>query len=164
MTYVGRALVTASLLVAGVLIVAGLKRAAQARDPAVLAGKALFAGSVPLKAHMVGHAVDLPTHAVRCANCHAPQALPGAAGAPSPTASGASGPPADIYAALLTREALAERRPRRGGPPSRYDASSFCRLLRDGIDPAHVIIAQSMPRYRVTDQECHQLWSFVTHE
>ncbi len=129
----------------------------KATDPAVEAGKALFTGNVALKAHMVGHDTDLPPAAVRCANCHSRQAAP--PGAAAPTA--ASARPRDIYAAPLSYAALLEKRPRRGGPPSRYDLAAFCRVLRDGIDPASVMVAQTMPRYRLTEQECHELWTFA---
>lgn len=147
----------ARLLAAGLALSAGV-HCARKPSPAELAGKALFSGSVPLKARMVGHDTDLPAAAVRCVNCHSRTTPPPAAsapGAPSTT-------PTDIYGALLTRQALVERVPRRGGPPSSYDVSNFCRVLREGIDPAHVMIVQTMPRYRLTDQECHDLWSYVT--
>jgi len=52
--------------------------------------------------------------------------------------------------------------PRRGGPPSRYELGAFCRLLRVGIDPASVVIPGNMPRYQVTDQECRELWTYLT--
>jgi hypothetical protein len=72
--------------------------------------------------------------------------------------------PQDVYGSALSARALLESRPRRGGPPSRYDLAAFCRVLAVGIDPAHVIIAQTMPRYRLSAEECDSLWSFVTSE
>ena len=133
-------------------------------DPAVAAGKALFDGSVPLKARMVGHETDLPPSAVRCANCHTRQGPPPAAASARGLAALPGASPRDIYAAALSRAALLQDRPRRGGPPSCYDQAAFCRVLRDGIDPASVIVTQTMPRYSVSEQECHDLWTFATAE
>ena len=121
-------------------------------------GKALFTGGVALSARMPGHDVDLPPETVRCANCHGRQ--------PPPVASAAagSGKPQDVYGSALSAEALLQSRPRRGGPPSRYDLAAFCRVLSHGIDPAHVMVTQTMPRYRVSPEQCDSLWSFVTAE
>ena len=52
-------------------------------------------------------------------------------------------------------------RSRRGGPPSAYDAASLCELLREGIDPAWVMVRQEMPRYAATDAQCIALWAFL---
>ena len=51
---------------------------------------------------------------------------------------------------------------RRGGPPSRYDAAGLCTLLRSGVDPAHVIILRTMPRYDINDADCQSLWLHLT--
>jgi hypothetical protein len=50
---------------------------------------------------------------------------------------------------------------RRGGPASRYDALSFCKVIREGLDPANVVINSAMPRYQVSDAQCTSLWSYV---
>jgi hypothetical protein len=34
--------------------------------------------------------------------------------------------------------------------------------MREGIDPAWVVIPQTMPRYAFTDQECGALWAFLS--
>jgi len=129
----------------------GRKPAAGADE---LAGKALFTGSVPLKARILGHQTDLPPIAVRCSNCHSSQ--------PRPTSQSQAGSaPSDIFASQLSRVALLENRPRRGGPASRYDQAAFCRVLRDGIDPASVMVAQTMPRYLLSEKECGELWAYT---
>jgi hypothetical protein len=89
----------------------------------------------------------LPAEAVICANCHS-----------APTGALLSGKPAPQLDAAL----LLEMRQRHGGPPSRYDGQSFCRLLRTGSDPAYVLIDREMPTYEVTDEQCASLWSFLT--
>ncbi len=43
-----------------------------------------------------------------------------------------------------------------------YDLSSFCRLLRKGIDPVNIMIAREMPTYNLSDDECASLWKFVS--
>jgi hypothetical protein len=137
-------------LLCGITLV-GRKPAAGAAE---LAGKALFTGGVPLKGRIVGHQTDLPPMAVRCSNCHSSQPRP-ASDPPAGTA------PSDIFAAQLSRAALLENRPRRGGPASRYDQAAFCRVLREGIDPANVMVAQTMPRYLLSEKECGELWAYT---
>ena len=63
---------------------------------------------------------------------------------------------------ILDRERLTERVARRGGPPSRFDERSFCRLLRTGEDPAGVILPRAMPRYEIDDADCLRLWRYLT--
>lgn len=99
-------------------------------------GAALFEGRLPLAAQVVGHDERLPTEAARCVNCH-----------------GGTG-----FAPRLDARSLTEPRARRGGPPSRYDAASLCRLLRTGVDPAWVMVPRAMPRYDITERECEALW------
>ncbi|MGF6527722.1 hypothetical protein [Variovorax sp. PvP013] len=104
-------------------------------------------GAAPvLHGRLAGHASDLPPQATRCVNCHA------AGGAAASPATAAFGP--SLGPATLTRAVS-----RRGGPPSRYDAASLCRLLRDGIDPAWVMVDAAMPRYAVSDAQCEALWA-----
>ncbi len=92
-------------------------------------GEDLYQGKEPLHAQVRGHDDLLPAEAVRCANCHNPQ-----------TASRLSGKPLPPLDAAF----LLELHQRRGGPPSLYDQSSFCKLLRTGTD------------------QCASLWSFFT--
>ena len=126
--------------------------AAAPNDGAVQRGLQLYAGAAPLQATINGHAAPLPPGAARCVNCHAL----GTAG-PARAASAPSS-----FGPLLTRERLTQRIARRGGPPSAYDETSFCRLLRSGIDPAHVLIPRDMPRYEITDTDCRGLWLYLT--
>lgn len=112
-------------------------------------GAALFRGDAVLPGRLVGHDAPLPPLATRCTNCHeAPTAAPAAV---------ASGP----YAAPLTAAHLASLRVRRGGPATLYDAARLCALLRSGTDPAHVMIATTMPRYDITDAQCQDLWAHL---
>lgn len=105
-------------------------------------GQALYEGRAVLAARLAGPGGDaLPSDATRCSNCHDGQ--------------GAIGP-------ALERATLLAALPRRGGPPSRYDAAALCRLLREGIDPAHVMLPRVMPRYQIDDGACLALWRFLS--
>jgi len=110
-------------------------------------GEALYQGKELLRGQIRGHDDVLPAEAVRCANCHSPQTESRLSGKPLPP----------IDAALLL-----EPRQRRGGPPSSYNESSFCKLLRTGTDPAYILIAREMPIYTLDDAQCASLWSFLT--
>lgn len=107
-------------------------------------GEQLFRGEEPLRGTIVGHDDALPAHASKCVNCH-------------DLAAGGKAK----YGSILTQAALLEAAARRGGPPSRYEAGSFCRLLRTGIDPAHIVILRAMPRYEVDDAQCLALWNYL---
>ena len=113
-------------------------------------GEAIFYGREPLVARIVADPAPLPSIATRCVNCHEKDNV-------SPT----TGERGAAYAPPLRHEALHQRQARRGGPPSRYDAASFCSLLRTGIDPAHIIISTVMPRYEIGDAPCAALWRYV---
>jgi mono/diheme cytochrome c family protein len=115
-------------------------------------GRQLFEGELALPARIVGQDFALPAAASRCVNCHG--ASSGNA-ASSPAATQQVGP-------ALTRSTLTDAVRRRGGPPSRYDAASLCALLRSGVDPAHVIILRTMPRYDISDADCRSLWLHLT--
>lgn len=129
----------------------------KAPDPELERGDALFQGAVPLSARIVGHDQDLPRDTARCSNCHPAQALR----ARQPT-SVASASPVETFGPVLSRASLTLPAPRRGGPQSLYDQAAFCTLLAGGIDPAHVMIPQTMPRYRLAAQDCQALWTYVT--
>lgn len=104
------------------------------------AGAALYEGRQPLVARLVGHDQPLPPTAARCINCHeGPQAV---------------GP-------ALNERTLARTLARRGGPPSQYDAGSLCRLLREGTDPALVLVPRAMPRYEIDHRDCQALWAHL---
>src|SRR5690349_5735445 len=94
-------------------------------------GAALFTGTLPLTAHLRGHDEMLPPFAARCINCHSRDQT---ATAPGPA---------------LTRRSMTGFHQRRGGPESAFDAESFCRLLRTGIDPRAIVVRSAMPVYRI---------------
>jgi hypothetical protein len=125
------------------LVLLLLGGAADASDAA--RGRLLFEGGAELPARIAGQDFALPAEASRCINCHGTAAV----------GTQRIGP-------LLSAATLAEPLPRRGGPPSRYDAASLCRLLRTGIDPAHVIIPRTMPRYDIGEADCRLLWLHLT--
>jgi mono/diheme cytochrome c family protein len=122
----------------------GAATGALADEAAAARGRALFLGEAALEARVHGQDFALPAQASRCVNCHGPAAV--TAGASAAAAPGLS-------AATLTQPVR-----RRGGPPSRYDAAALCTLLRSGIDPAHVMIQRTMPRYQISDEDCRALW------
>ncbi len=131
----------------------GLMGASRPPSPREL-GRQLFSGELSLNGRMVGHSQVLPQQALRCTNCHQGETLP----SPPPLEADST---TQDFGPKLNASTLAHPRARRGGPASLYDAKSFCRLLRDGIDPAHVMIPQTMPRYVFNDAECEALWTFL---
>ena len=139
------ALTLAAAVSAGV---ASPGRSDPAQTDSVARGARLFEGAEPLSATLSGHSAPLPAAATRCLHCHAGPAKSSAA--PSDL-----GPPLD-------RRRLQEVRARRGGPPFAYDKASFCTTLRTGIDPAHIVLPRSMPRYGVNDAQCGALWDYLT--
>jgi len=117
-------------------------------------GAALFDGRRPLIARIQGHDDRLPPAAARCSNCHAPSAVrQAAAGAGVATAN---------FGPVLDRASLTQPLPRRGGPPSRYDAAALCRVLRTGADPALITLPRTMPRYELSDADCAALWAHLS--
>lgn len=119
----------------------------QARGPSMAKqGESLFIGRRPLVGKIRGHQSRLPPGVVVCAHCHLPSTPDGGTAA----------------APILDRGLLLEPRERRGGPPSAYDVSSFCKLLRTGVDPAYVLIDRVMPMYELSDAACTSLWQFLT--
>lgn len=114
-------------------------------------GARLFDGREPLAATLAGHATPLPAQTARCSQCHAGPATPIAANSwPA-----LPGPPLD---GQHLRAALS----RRGGPPVAYELTTFCRALREGIDPAHVMLPRTMPRFDIDDRRCEALWTHLT--
>lgn len=114
-------------------------------------GARLFDGREPLTATLAGHATPLPAQTARCSQCHAGPATPIAVNSwPA-----LPGPPLD---GQHLRAALS----RRGGPPVAYDLAAFCRAVREGIDPAHVILPRTMPRFDIDDTRCEALWTHLT--
>jgi hypothetical protein len=113
------------------------------------AGCRMFFGEMPLRGTIVEQDRPLPPEVVVCANCHLEETR---------SISGGSGAP------LLSRSMLTEPRRRRGGPPSRFSAVSFCRLLRTGVDPAYIVISRKMPRYVLDDEQCLDLWHYLLEQ
>ncbi len=121
-----------------------LARAQTACNPADL-GCALFNGEHPMAAHLRDDDRPLPSWTTRCVNCHVGTSK------------------AQAFAPPLTHDTLLAATRRRGGPISHYDATAFCHAVKDGIDPAGVMLRKSMPRYQITDDQCMALWQFVMH-
>lgn len=107
-------------------------------------GCAIFNGQHSVAAQLRDDDHLLPGSTTRCANCH--------------SQTGA----ADAFAPPLSAGNLFPAKSRRDGPASSYDQATFCRALREGIDPANVLLRKAMPHYRISDTECAALWHFVT--
>ena len=120
-------------------------------------GAALFTGREAIEARLARHELTLPVEATRCSNCHGSQGDATRALEPA----GLTELAVNNLPGRLDGLSLTSPRPRRAGPPSRFSASSLCRLLRTGIDPAHVLVNPMMPRYSVTDAQCEALWAFL---
>jgi hypothetical protein len=118
--------------------------AEQSCDPSAL-GCLIFNGQHAIPAHLRDDDRPLPDWTTRCVNCH--------------TQTGA----AAAYAPPLTAESLLVAERRRGGPPSNYDSVTFCRAVKDGIDPSEVLLRKAMPQYQISDAECTALWQYLTH-
>ena len=121
--------------------------ALQAQGRQLFEGEASPLGTLP--GRLAGHSDDLPAAATRCINCHTSGAR---TDAPSKTPE---------FAPRLNRQSLTQPTSRRGGPPSAYDVASLCKVLREGVDPAWVMVRQEMPHYAATDAQCVALWSFL---
>jgi len=156
-------------LVLGGVVAAAVRQAADAGGLA--GGETLFDGRAALVARIGGHSDPLPAAMVACANCHVPRPQPAGVALSADAAAAVAGQ-ADAAgrAAValaspgprLHRELLLEPMQRRGGPPSRYDRSAFCRTLQTGEDPAGVVLPRAMPRYEIDPATCTALWRFVT--
>jgi len=116
-------------------------------DEEYVRGQALFSGTIDLHGRIYTHVADMPSRVVKCSNCHA-------------VADGPEVPRSQ--APRLTHDLLLKPRARRGGPASNYDRGRFCTLLRQGIDPAFVMISVEMPRYTIDDANCGALWRYLT--
>ena len=95
-------------------------------------GKQLFEGLVMVPAKMSGHSVALPAEASRCSNCHA--------NASAMRSTDVALGQTRAFATPLNQTTLNTVFARRGGPASRYDSLSFCKVVREGIDPRQVVI------------------------
>lgn len=118
-------------------------------------GAELFDGSAPLSGRLSGHDELLPAEAVRCSNCHELET------AKRTRRSALSSTPVENVGPLLGPSSLTRAAKRRGGPPSLYTEQTFCRLLREGVDPAQIVIPQLMPRYELGEKDCEALWNHL---
>jgi len=117
-------------------------------------GAAIFYGEIDISGRLAGHDLVLPTLATRCANCHEEPN-------PTPPPTSSTIPSTTSFAQPLTSQYLQTPQVRRGGPSSIFNAQRLCELLRTGIDPTHIIISTTMPRYDITDAQCEDLWAFL---
>jgi hypothetical protein len=122
-------------------------------------GSQLFHGGAALSGRLTGHDEPLPADSTQCQNCHQLESEPAAA-APKQTGAAAE-LPVEKVGPKLGSASLTRAAKRRGGPSTAYTADAFCRLLREGVDPAQIVIPQLMPRYTVTDAECNALWAYL---
>lgn len=123
--------------------VMGLTQAVQPCESADL-GCSIFSGQHAIRAQLREEDRLLPDSTTRCVNCH--------------TRTDSAG----TFAPPLTPGNLLAAKSRRGGPASSYDQAAFCKALRDGIDPADIILRKAMPHYQIDDAECAALWRLVT--
>ena len=139
-------------------------------------GQAIFEGSADLSGRLAGHSMPLPRLATRCMNCHETVDAAPAASAASVSASTSTSATATATALAtaaaepvirktlatpLNRVGLSTRQSRHGGPPTRYDIASLCRLLRRGVDAGQVVISTVMPRYDALDAQCADLHAYL---
>lgn len=139
--------VSIGLVLAAAALLVNATHVAHAAEPCAAddLGCAIFNGQHALAAQLRGDDRTLPASTTRCINCHAQT------------------DPAGAFAPPLTRDYLLDATSRRGGPPSHYDLASFCHALKEGVDPAGVVLRKSMPHYQVSDAECTALWRFITN-
>lgn len=138
--------VVALIVLGGMLLLCRPTQAMAIADSSSEAGRRMFFGEVTLQGRIAGHPELLPPYLIACSNCHAGDDGQGSANALAPP---------------LTRSMLTQERRRRGGPPSMFSTSSFCRLLRTGVDPAYIVVTRRMPRYTLTDDQCSGLWRYL---
>ena len=134
------------ILLLSITLIASAAAHESAREISAL-GQRLFSGQEPLAGRIYTHDVDMPSAVTRCSNCHAAGNGPAVPRSSAPR---------------LTRSWLVDTRARRGGPPTSYNRAAFCTVLRKGVDPAYIVIDVQMPRYRLTDDQCAALWTFLT--
>lgn len=131
----------------------GAEPAAPVVDDAA-AGAALFEGRADLRGKIRGHSSVLPPHASRCSNCHLTVETPVSAASATRLT--------QTFGPALTPTRLTGLRARRGAPPTRYDLTAFCTVLRTGVDPSKVVLARTMPLYELDDRSCQALWTHLT--
>ncbi|MBR7779701.1 hypothetical protein [Undibacterium rugosum] len=127
---------------------------ANQRDPDL--GRKLYMGAISVPAQLRGQDIVLPPMASRCVNCHS-----SASSQASGKAYAAADKLAQNFGPVLEAGMLSNRQSRRGGPASSYELASFCRVLKTGIDPAHILISRNMPVFQMNDEQCEALWQFL---
>jgi hypothetical protein len=120
----------------------------EAAPSSVARGARLFEGTEALAGTLSGHSTPLPVEATRCIQCH--------------SGPGKSTAATSDFAPPLDRRQLREARARRGGPAIAYELASFCRTLRTGVDPGHIVLPRAMPRFDADDAQCAALWDYLT--
>ena len=141
---------TSSVVLLGALFYMSQHAGRAADDAAGAAarrGERIFIGVETAKGRIEGHAELLPASASRCVNCHAASSAISAAGQ---------------FAPALDRSWLLDLHPRRGAPAFAYEAGAFCDVIRTGIDPQHMVMKSSMPRFALSDAQCAALWLYLT--
>ena len=113
-------------------------------------GKALFHGEIELDAKLAYTQMPLATPASRCVNCHT---------VGCGTTQAELGSPPELGSARLLQKMV-----RITGPAVDYDLPSFCKVLREGLNPAYVSLAANMPIFDVGDADCQALWRYLTEE
>ena len=132
--------------------------------PEAIRGAALYYGRAPLEGRMAGQQQALPAVASRCANCHEGKAGTAAATLTTSTTSATARPELAAWEINVRLDALSLQtsRSRRGGPASSFDAASLCTLARTGVDPAAILVDPIMPRFTLSDDDCRDLWAFLS--
>jgi ABC-type branched-subunit amino acid transport system substrate-binding protein len=127
----------------------------QALSPVEQIGKRIYHEGIdragrPIAGKVAGSATPLKGKAMSCGNCH------GEDGRGRPE-SGVD--PGDVTWIDLTKPyGHAHANNRRHGP---YDARSFRRAMRDGIDPAGNVLEPAMPRYDLDDTDLDALVAYL---
>ncbi len=147
---------TAMLSCMALVGLAGTPAAAAPAD--VDRGAALFAGREQLAPAPDSIGARLPPARSACIACHTAPPVQ----ARGPGARAAARAAEAKQAPLLTAQWLLQPRARRGGPPSRFDQTTFCRAVASGIDPQFIVMRTSMPRYLLTQAQCTALWTYLT--
>ena len=124
---------------------AAADRAGPARDAE--RGKRIFHGHDAVQGTVQQNGTALPALASKCINCHSVHVPSGAwAGTPQ----------------YLTASTMSRKVSRRGGPAYFYDQPTFCHTVRTGVDPAGIVLESKMPRYKISDTQCADLWIFLS--
>jgi cytochrome c553 len=103
------------------------------------AGRRLFQGETHLAARLANSSDPLPAAATACSNCHGRSAQ--------------GGREAGVEVASLAWHKLSRQ--------LRYDETSFCRAIREGVSPSGSSLSLAMPRYNISTAHCAGLWHYL---